>query len=324
VSIIGDPREHDLVVGADIGGTSTRVAVADSRGQILTVSVGGPGNPTTVGVEGSAAEIRRVMERALETLRGEVVSVVIGLAGGSRAAAVPGFLRAAVPERVTAPAELVSDLTVAFCSATPAPRGYVIVAGTGAVAGEVVGTDLVRQRDGWGWLLGDEGSGFWLGRAAVRETLAALQQQLPLGPLQRAVLESTGTSSYLELLQASYEASYAASPTWLAQFSTLVSRHASTDPVAASIAAEAVTLLDKLLLSLRPEPGLPIVLAGSVLTNEGPVSRRFRESLEHRADNPVLSSTTGVIGALWIALQRHSADRPDVHERLVATAQPWR
>lgn len=327
---------RELVIGADIGGTSTRVGVADTSGQILALCTGGPGNPTSVGMDGSAAEIRTVMDRALNDVAvghpgsspgnhpgaqigAGVVAVVIGLAGGSRAVVVPNFLRAATSTPVAAPARLVSDLTVAFCSATPAPEGYVIVSGTGAVAGQVVATELVQQRDGWGWLLGDEGSGFWLGREAVRATLDGLQQATPGGPLQRAVMTATRSNGYLDLLHACY----AATPTWLAQFSSLVSQHAADDPVASDIADRAAALLERLLFSLDPRPDVPIVLAGSVLTKQGPISQSFRGRLSRRAVNPVLTSTTSVIGALWIGLQSRVGDSTVVHDRLVATARRW-
>jgi glucosamine kinase len=306
----------DLVVGADVGGTSTRVAVADLAGTVVSMAVGGPGNPNTVGLAESAAEIRAVMDRALAPVSGQVVAVVLGLAGGSRAAAVPDFARAAVSEGVSAPTSLVGDLAVAFSSATASREGYVIIAGTGAVAGQVVDGEVVQQRDGWGWLLGDEGSGFWLGRAAVRATLDGLQQDLPLGPLQRSVLESSGAGDYLGLLQACY----AAPPTWLARFSVLVSRHAAADPVAGEIAETAVTRLEELLFSLRPVPEVPVVLAGSVLATPGPVSTGFRSRLARRMDNPVLASTSGVIGALWLGLEPHVQAAPAVHARLRATA----
>ena len=309
----------ELVVGADIGGTSTRVAVAERDGTVVSMATGGAGNPISVGLAASAAEIRSVTARALAPTTGRVASVVIGLAGGSRAAAEPGFLRAAVPDAVDAPAQLVGDLTVAFSSATPAHRGFVIVAGTGAVAGEVHGADVVQQRDGWGWLLGDEGSGFWLGRAAVRATLDALQRERPLGPLQQAVLEASGATGYLDLLTNCYTAP----PGWLARFSTLVSRHAASDPVAAQIAEEAVDSLERLLLSLELREADPIVLAGSVLTKSGPVSSGFRARLATRVPNPVLSSTSGVVGALWIGLAPRVGGASAVHRQLVSTVSSW-
>lgn len=309
----------DLVVGADVGGTSSRVAVAALDGRVLAWGTGGPGNPHSVGVEGSAREIRAVMDRVLGAIDGQVVRVVIGLAGGSRAAAYPGFLRAAVPARVDAPAALVSDLSVAFASATSADRGLVLVAGTGSVAGDIVDGQLVAQRDGWGWLLGDQGSGFWIGRAAVRATLESLQLERPLGPLERAVLESSAAGDYLGLVRASY----AAAPTWLASFAPLVSRHAAADPVAAQIAGQAAGLLHDLLDSLGPRPGLPIVLSGSVLTTPGPVSDALRRRLAQRQDQAVLTSTSSVVGALWIALHDLGRDRPSAHDTLVHSATRW-
>lgn len=306
----------DLVVGADVGGTSSRVAVADLDGRVLAWGTGGPGNPHSVGVEGSAREIRAVMDRVLGPLDGRVVRVVIGLAGGSRAAADPGFLRAAVTAQVDAPAALVSDLSVAFASATPADRGLVLVAGTGSVAGEVVEGRLVAQRDGWGWLLGDQGSGFWIGRAAVRATLESLQRGRPLGPLEQAVLEFSAAGDYLDLVGASY----AAAPTWLASFAPLVSRHAANDPVAVQIAEQAAGLLHDLLDSLGPRPGQPIVLSGSVLTTPGPVSGALRRRLAQRQDQAVLTSTSSVVGALWIALHDLGRDRPSAHDTLVHSA----
>lgn len=309
-----------LVIGADVGGTSTRVAVADLDGRVLAVAVGGPGNPNSVGVAGSAAQIRTVVEQALAGLppaaAGGVRAVVLGLAGGSRVAAEPDFLRAAVPDRLNRPAVVVSDLSVAFCSATSARRGSVLVAGTGAVAGQVVDAGVVRQGDGWGWLLGDEGSGFWLGRAAVRATLDAQQRGVSLGPMHRAVQSVTGTSGYLDLLQACY----GQTPSWLAGLAPLVSEHAATDPVAGGIAVGAVDRLEQLLLGVDPRPEHPLVLAGSVVSAAGPVGRGLRDRLRARGLGPVLSSSTGVVGALWIALRPYVRDAAAVHARLLTTA----
>ncbi|MBA3528522.1 MAG: N-acetylglucosamine kinase [Propionibacteriaceae bacterium] len=307
----------DLVVGADIGGTSTRVGVADLGGGILSLATGGPGNPNSVGVAESAAQISAVVDSALATVAGTVVAVVIGLAGGSRAATDKSFLRHALPEHLAVRPVLVSDVTVAFCSATPATAGYAVVAGTGAVAGHVVDDELVEQRDGWGWLLGDDGSGFWLGRAAVRATLHTLQRELPLGALQRAVLVAAEASDYAGLLQNCYRAT----PTWVAQFAPLVTVHAERDPVAAAIADQAADLLAEAVLSLDPVPDEPIVLGGSVLTTSGPVSRGFRTRIAARLPNTLLRSTSGVIGALWIGTRARVLNEPAVHARLVATAE---
>ena len=128
-----------------------------------------------------------------------------------------------------------------------------LVAGTGAVAGRIVAGELRERRDGWGWLLGDEGSGFWLGREAVRATLTRLQTGTePLGPLAEAVIGLAGTRDPVAIVQLCY----ANPPVWLSTFAELVARHAD-DPVAAAIADRAAGHLVDTLLGSRPRSGPP-------------------------------------------------------------------
>lgn len=303
----------ELLIGADVGGTSTRVAVADLGGQVLAVASGGPGNPNLVGSAGSAAEIRSTTERALAGLEGPVRCVVIGLAGGSSVASDPGFRAAAVPAGLEVTPVLVSDLAVGFSSATAVPAGCIVIAGTGAVAGRMAGDELRQRSDGRGWLLGDRGSGYWLGRAAVRTTLDSLDEGRPLSALTAAVLAGAGAVGHLDLLQACYDHP----PTWLARFAPLVSRFADVDPAAGVIADRAAELLAGTLAALDPRPGEPVVLGGSVLATPGPVLDRFAALVP--AGLELLSAESGLVGASWIAARRLGRASPVLHERLTAT-----
>jgi glucosamine kinase len=311
----------DLVVGADVGGTTTRVAVAaleDAPGRsagVLAVAQGGTGNPNLVGLAASAAEIRTATERALAGVEGTVVAAVFGLAGGSRATADAGYLAAAVPARVGVVPVLVSDLAVGFSSATPLPQGSMIIAGTGAVAGRVVGDLVQDRRDGWGWLLGDRGSGFWLGRQAVRATLDALDEGRPPGPLHRAVLAEAGVGDFAGLVRACY----AQPPTWLARFAPLVSRCADEDAVAGRIADEAADLLAATLASVHPDPDEPVVLGGSVLATLGPVRTRFAARLPPTLR--LLSAESGMVGATWVAARRLGRHSDSLHHRLTTSVR---
>ncbi|MFL6025551.1 MAG: N-acetylglucosamine kinase [Friedmanniella sp.] len=311
----------DLVLGADVGGTSTRVAVAaleDSSARaagVLAVAEGGTGNPNLVGLAASAAEIRTATERALAGVEGTVVGAVFGLAGGSRAAAETGFLAAAVPPGVDVTPELVSDVAVGFSSATPLPNGCILIAGTGAVAGRLVGDRLLDRRDGWGWLLGDRGSGFWLGRQAVRATLDALDEGRRLGPMHRAVLAEAAAPDHLSLVQACY----AQPPTWLARFAPLVSRWAEEDEVAGCIADRAADLLAATLGSVRPQAHEPVVLGGSVLATAGPIRTRLASRLPPTL--ALLDAESGLVGATWIAARRLGRHSDELHRRLSETVR---
>ena len=303
-----------LLLGADIGGTATRVAVSTATGEVLSVAAGPAGNPTSVGLEVSAQRIRTVAEQCLAQAGPDasdrVEAAVIGLAGGARAD--EGFLEAVRPAGLTVRPRLVSDLAVAFSSATPAPEGYVLVAGTGAVAGRIAAGELGERRDGWGWLLGDAGSGFWLGREAVRAALTRIQAGTePLGELAEAVVRRAGTRDPVAIVQQCY----ANPPVWLSTFAELVAHHAA-DPVAAAIAVRAAAHLVETLLDLDLDPVLPVVLAGSVATRPGPVRVALRARLDEQLVNPVLTAESGLVGALWLAAG--TPDHPDeaVHTRL--------
>jgi N-acetylglucosamine kinase-like BadF-type ATPase len=314
----------DLLIGADVGGSSARVAVATLERGILASARGGVGNPNVVGLVGSAAVIRGTMTTALQGVSGSVVAVVIGLAGGTRALNDQDYARAVLADGVGVPARIVSDVNVAFSSATPAEEGYAMIAGTGAVAGRVAGAEVDDRRDGWGWLVGDRGSGFWLGRAAVQSTLQHLDDGGPLSALHEAVLTAVGANLDQGRYVASRElvrACYAEPPIRLARLAPLVSEHAPTDPVAAALADRAAELLTATLLSLRPEPGLPVVLGGSVLNTPGPISDRVRRRIGH-LPNPVLTAFSGLVGATWLAARSRGVADPAIHRRLLETATP--
>ncbi|MFC7388356.1 N-acetylglucosamine kinase, partial [Sphaerisporangium rhizosphaerae] len=169
-----------LVVGVDGGGTSTRCLVATFSGEIVGRGRAGGANPRSARDPGG--NLARALTEALSQIGprfgpGDVAGGVFGLAGASEAGrrqadaiSQDAWHGAGLPGRPV----IVPDILVAFAGATPAPSGNVIIAGTGAVAAHVEDRRMVRRCDGYGWLLGDEGSGVWIGRRAVQAALAAI------------------------------------------------------------------------------------------------------------------------------------------------------
>ncbi|WP_306204745.1 N-acetylglucosamine kinase [Actinoplanes sp. RD1] len=281
----------DIVIGADAGGTSTRVAVATPAGEWLATAEGGGANPTTHGPDAAARELGGVVRRALAGLEArDVRAVVVGIAGRATLddpAVADLFAQAVgVPVRPV----FVADTEVAFCSATPAPDGTVLVAGTGAMAVGIRDRTSARTSDGLGWLLGDEGSAFWLGRAAVRASIADLCRTGPATALTAAVanhLLETPPGGGPAGRSALIRAVAARPPIALAELAPLVTAAASAgDAVAGLICDDAAGRLVRLVRDVR-EPGeeTPIVLHGSVVRDPGsPIGRRVRDLLAKRAD----------------------------------------
>ena len=139
------------------------------------------------------ANIVAALKAALGDVPGERVEAgVVGLAGVSTLMADPKAPRvleqAWASVGIGCPVRIVSDVTVAFAAGTPAPDGTLLVSGTGAVAARMRDRLPALFRDGYGWLLGDEGSGFWIGRQAARAAIAAADGRQPMAELARAVL----------------------------------------------------------------------------------------------------------------------------------------
>ena len=196
---------EELVVGLDAGGTRTRVvlAVAAADGRLLGEGAAGPGNALTVPVPQLTEHLAEAVAEAVpERLRKSVVAVVGGFAGATAASPDdPGHVNArtaltAALRRLGVPAGPVgvcSDIEAAFAAAPGTPAdGLALVAGTGAVAMRITGRHGTATVDGDGWLLGDDGSGFWIGRAAVRAALRTADGRGPTTVLARTVGRALG------------------------------------------------------------------------------------------------------------------------------------
>ncbi|WP_162145913.1 N-acetylglucosamine kinase [Glycomyces tenuis] len=311
-----------LFLGIDAGGTHTRALLADSDG--VVVGTGGSGPANVVGVESDTA-LRRMAEAAaaaLGSIGPEAVDAVC--AGAAGMLSLPGAgghfgeqLRAALG--VGAPVSFVSDAVTAFAAGTDEPDGTVVVAGTGAVALAVRGhTEVAGRSDGYGWLLGDAGSGFWLGREAVAATLRHLDGHGPGGWMVQAVIASVGAPNRTSA--AIVGRCMAESPARLARFAPLVFDAAEGgDAQARDLVDKAVDHLAATAAAVA-ERGRPITLAGSLLTKTAVVSQRLGKRLaEDFPGTPVLTAAEPVRGAAWLAGRGFAPDaaaRRELHRRL--------
>lgn len=330
---------ESLVIGLDVGGTTTRAAVVSLAGVRLGAGRADGGNPTSHGAERAAEHLLAALRAAVSGINpGQVRAGTIGLAGAGRLAADPAgraaFDRAWRQAGLRCPYEVHGDALVAYASGTPAPDGTVLIAGTGAIAAEVRDLRLDRVADGHGWLLGDAGSGFWLGREAVRRTLAQLDCGEPPGPLGDAVLtELLGSARVAspsrrtvdELVQAVTRRP----PVELARLAPLVvGADRSGDPAAGAILAAAARLLvDSAARVRRPGEATPVMLAGGLLTGDAPLAGAVRAALRARwPDAALLSAGDGAAGAAWLAartLPEVDTERATLlHHRLLGRQDP--
>ncbi len=329
-----DSRGGPLVLGFDVGGTSSRAMVADLAGTVLGTGRAGGGNPNSHPPDRAVEQVARAGRTALADVDpGTVRAGILGMAGTSKLtdpAVAALFDEAWRALGLDCPVQVVSDAEVAFAAATTAPAGTVLVAGTGAIAARISDHRLTTTSGGYGWLLGDEGSGFWLGREAVRETLRALDRGERDGsPLVTAVhlrlLSSASRAAEPDGLvrKRLITAVHAEPPVRLAELASVVTGAARDgDPIAADIVHRAATfLVDTAETTRGGNDTTPVVLAGSLIDGDGPVARAVRDELALRGHVRPAAAGPGEAGAAWLAALEVAGDATDtgrLHSRYLA------
>lgn len=175
------------VIGLDIGGTKTR-GVRFENGTPVRDENAGSSNVQNVSREQAAANLAELFGK----IGGGHVDQVYAGAGGidtdQDAQALADLIAPHAPgARIT----VVHDSRL-LLAAGGASTGVAVIAGTGSAAWGRNDAGEEARAGGWGYLLGDEGSGYWLGREAVRHSLRRMNQGLEPDRLSRALLESVG------------------------------------------------------------------------------------------------------------------------------------
>jgi N-acetylglucosamine kinase-like BadF-type ATPase len=307
-----------LILGMDIGGTQARCLVSDLDGRRLGVGYGGGANPVSRGIATAIEQIRTALEQALQGIdRSEVAASVIGVAGFSDTTARATFDAMWSTLGVASAPQLIGDTLVAFAAGTPQASGTVIVSGTGAAAVEVIDNEAGLVADGIGWLLGDDGSGFWVGRQAVRHALRPRGPGVEDDPLAVSVsLHLLGRAGTREEVLA---AAYAGPPVALARLAPVVVEAADGgEAVARRILAAAADRLEESATSVRASSvASPIVLSGGLFAAPHltePLSERLRRRWP---DAPICRATNGAGGAAWLAARSFGVPlRPELHALL--------
>jgi N-acetylglucosamine kinase-like BadF-type ATPase len=163
------------LIGIDGGGTKTDCAIADLSGKIIYQTVGKPSNFLIIGVKETVANLFAVIEECLFELKGDfsdVKQIVIGVAGAGRKDDAEllemSFKDYADNEGIHFKGvRVVSDAQVALEGAFPDSAGCILIAGTGSILFGKDDKGNIHRVGGFGRLIGDEGSGYCIGRKAL-------------------------------------------------------------------------------------------------------------------------------------------------------------
>ncbi|MFN2317659.1 MAG: N-acetylglucosamine kinase [Gemmatimonadales bacterium] len=267
-----------IIIGADAGGTATTARVWRD-GTVIGTARGGAGAVRPTRAVAAATRIADTVRAALtepRLLRGEVL--VVGAAGVGRAAEREE-LRAALRTHELADRLLITtDVELAMAAAFGTGPGLLLVAGTGSIALHRNASGEVRRAGGHGWQMGDEGSGYWIGRQALQALSRAHDGRGPATTLGERFAPALRLASHDDLVRWSV----AAAPGEVAALAAMVQDAASAgDPVAGQILDTAAQELAGLITALMaPEASVEVALVGGLLRVGQPLRDRLAASLQ--------------------------------------------
>lgn len=159
------------ILGIDGGGTKTEVVVSKETGEIISRSYSGPSNWTTTPRKIAMENIIEGIESALRQVPGIKIDLIsAGIAGVSKKEwELREFL---LSLNIAKEIIVTTDAYIALVGALLDTEGVIVISGTGSIGYGRRG-DLEKRTGGWGYLLGDEGSAYDVGRRGIIASLKA-------------------------------------------------------------------------------------------------------------------------------------------------------
>jgi N-acetylglucosamine kinase-like BadF-type ATPase len=278
----------ELFLAVDTGGTKTAACLVDLNAPqencVLGRGRGSAGNPFSVGF----AEATRAISSAIEQARsaapqggGHVGRLMLSIAGAANKQISQQFVRWAHDTYQLDQVAIVSDVLPILAAGTPNCCGIAVISGTGSIAFGRAADGRTKRCGGWGYLLGDEGSGYSVGRGALSHTLRELECETVWSPnsLTEAVVAKLQVKSVTDLTRAVYTSGDPRS--FIASLAPVVVEAAEHgDQKAESILDWAATELAELIartadLMDGSDAPIPLAIGGGFLVR----SHRLREQL---------------------------------------------
>lgn len=292
------------VVGIDAGGTKTVGLLADETGRICAKTRGEGANLV---VHGELA-VEKVVFQILEDLDPPEppTAMCLGIAGSDRPTErqlLEAMLRRLGQRRG---ARIVNDAFIALVAGAPDGVGIVIVSGTGSIAYGVDPRGETARAGGWGYLLGDEGSAYWLGHAAIRLGIRFADGRGPETTLYDRVCQALDLSQPADLVSWFYDQERFRYR--VAGLARLVEEAAADgDDTAAALLDQAAAHLTRAAQAverqLSMEERFPLVLAGGTFKACPSLGKRVEARLSLSGAEPIWLEREPATGAVTLALR---------------------
>ena len=271
----GPEAVDGTVIGLDIGGTKTR-GVRFENGSPVRDESAGSSNVQNVTREVAAANLAELLGKIGGGHVDEVYAGAGGIDTDEDARALADLIAPHAPgARIT----VVHDSRL-LLAAGGASTGVAVIAGTGSAAWGKNDAGEEARAGGWGYLLGDEGSGYWLGREAVRHSLRRMNQGLEHDQLSRALLDSVGVEEPGKLI-ALFHSPDTGRRYWAQQARLVVEAADAGDPTSRALVEQAGRDLADLAEQAVRQLGLngPVILGSGLGMNVPRLQEAFKAKL---------------------------------------------
>jgi N-acetylglucosamine kinase-like BadF-type ATPase len=297
-------------MGIDGGGTSLRIVIVDPELNIIAQQLSEGGNPSRIGRELVVARIQQAIADILLEYPVAVSACGVGIAGAAASHSADWLIETvkfSLPNSLIVPS---SDLEIALVGAHGERSGLLLLAGTGSAAFGIDRAGHDAMVGGWGYLVDDLGSGYWIGNQSIQHVVQVFDGRRSADELSQRVLQHIDCTDRSTITR------------WLYQHEdNIVSRIASlTDVVlkaadgqnssAISILETAASHLEAMVIALRQQLSqddeLPIRFGGGLLQDQNPLSMRVCERL-NISPFPTAKHSPAVGAALLAKLQFEQA-----------------
>ena len=285
-------QERKALVAIDGGGTKTYFLLFTEDGEVIERLILGGSNPNAYGIEHSKSILSEGID--LISRSAKITGIFAGISGasaGNNRIELEGFLHKRYPH---AKSRVEGDIhNVIFGVNGASDRCIAAICGTGSVVYGYDGAELTRY-GGWGYLFDDAGSGFDIGRDAIRHALKAEEGECPETALSRAVHERVGGKIFDNIGEI-----YAKGKDHIASFApTVIDLAAEGDTDALEIVKRTTDRLASLInrAAQTDKFGDLVVIAGGLTSRRDVISPLLREGINDRL-RIVFADRAPIVGA---------------------------
>jgi N-acetylglucosamine kinase-like BadF-type ATPase len=293
-------------LGVDGGGSKTTAAIGDES-RILATAAAGPSNIVRVGEPQARESLHQCVRQACAAAAitpAQIAHTCIGAAGAARPE-IAALIRRALAEILPSAIDVVGDTQIAVEAAFDDGPGVIVIAGTGSIAYGRDAHGATARAGGWGFVISDEGSAHWIGRAAVTAALRANDPAVegvhdraahPDPPLLSALQKAWGTRSLEDFVRA---ANSTPAPDFSALFPAVLACAEANDNAAQRVLAQAGSELAQIAVvvirRLFPKPAqqsggnpaaadapVPLAMVGGVFRHAPQVRQVFYNEIRQQ------------------------------------------